>query len=815
MIFRKVLNLLTGFLFLTSGLHAQEPELLWTRVYGIRSEELPAGGIRLSGGQYALTGYSNHRYSHDSSDRSICVMGVGDDLNLSWMKDFRIGGMSARGTEQRIMEGQDGEIFIVANAIERYQARGTWVLKLDVNGDSLGAFCFGPDSTWLIDAIMLEDGNIAAWIGTWMIKVEPDGDTLQAVNLDPLVNDMGGKILEAGDGGIYLVYYSWASDPQGDLRSEVVMVNSDGDITDWTLLNNLAPSSAVTLEDGGLVIAGEGRVVKLDRRLNTQWSIQYEGSYPLLLALPGGDFILATAARNSGLILSAFNPQGEVTWSRIYEDRFMRPKSLALNDGESIMLTGHLVNQFDFIMTIIEMNGEIVAWQEYGIPGFDNEIAAAIAITPDEEYLVAARTKRSETANGDFMLMKLSTSGDSLATRFYGTEGQDMVGLNIGIGDGCLLGGYSVFPDGNFQDSVQVRINLVRVNGDLDTLWTLLYGEDDVSFPYSLCAKGDGGFFIGGYTAQFDDAGADYNGLILEVSVDGQVEAEYFYPHSFIRRVRRIDDDVYGVVITDYIEEPYLYEPGFFVMDDEGDILLESRDTLDVERPGITDIFYDAEAGYFAAGWSDRVPALYLFDEDGHLLHSAIYSSHTYRYFVAMHHYREDINLVVDNYGSLYYASEAGAQVMFYDYREHNNWVLVTGNFADVAFFPAEPPYSTLVYIGTLDDEDVVISKAEMFHLAVPGMGKISLPNRLAIDSVYPNPFNSSARFEYSLSTQGEIEFTVFDINGKAVFEYSAGFQDAGRHAFSVDAGSWTSGLYFAELRAGGESVTTKLVVMK
>ncbi|MFC2150056.1 T9SS type A sorting domain-containing protein [Calditrichota bacterium] len=80
---------------------------------------------------------------------------------------------------------------------------------------------------------------------------------------------------------------------------------------------------------------------------------------------------------------------------------------------------------------------------------------------------------------------------------------------------------------------------------------------------------------------------------------------------------------------------------------------------------------------------------------------------------------------------------------------------------------------------------------------------------------VYPNPFNSTTRIDYTLLETADINLSVFDLNGRHIKTIYSGYKPAGSIEATFDAGSLPSGLYLLELKAGANSSRTKLLLVR
>ena len=60
-------------------------------------------------------------------------------------------------------------------------------------------------------------------------------------------------------------------------------------------------------------------------------------------------------------------------------------------------------------------------------------------------------------------------------------------------------------------------------------------------------------------------------------------------------------------------------------------------------------------------------------------------------------------------------------------------------------------------------------------------MGQSDLPQRTALVSQYPNPFNPVTRIVFDLKAQGPVQIGVYDVRGQCVATLVSGIMDGGR----------------------------------
>jgi glucuronoarabinoxylan endo-1,4-beta-xylanase len=79
----------------------------------------------------------------------------------------------------------------------------------------------------------------------------------------------------------------------------------------------------------------------------------------------------------------------------------------------------------------------------------------------------------------------------------------------------------------------------------------------------------------------------------------------------------------------------------------------------------------------------------------------------------------------------------------------------------------------------------------------------------------YPNPFNPTTTIEFQIPTQAHVELKVFDLLGREVATLVNEEMIAGKHQRIFDGSPVASGTYFVRLRAGTETKTMGLLLLR
>jgi len=93
-----------------------------------------------------------------------------------------------------------------------------------------------------------------------------------------------------------------------------------------------------------------------------------------------------------------------------------------------------------------------------------------------------------------------------------------------------------------------------------------------------------------------------------------------------------------------------------------------------------------------------------------------------------------------------------------------------------------------------------------------------NLPTNFFVDSVYPNPFNSTVIIQLSLPTAGVVSINIFNLIGNSVYETSY-FYNSGQHLFRIDFNSLSqelvSGMYFTKVGFDHQTATCKVIYLR
>jgi len=93
--------------------------------------------------------------------------------------------------------------------------------------------------------------------------------------------------------------------------------------------------------------------------------------------------------------------------------------------------------------------------------------------------------------------------------------------------------------------------------------------------------------------------------------------------------------------------------------------------------------------------------------------------------------------------------------------------------------------------------------------------GLTDMPSLFFLDGNYPNPFNASTTISYGLNVDSQVSIEIFDILGNRTAVLFDGVQPAGSHTITWNSANSPSGIYYCRIQAGGQTVHSKMTLLK
>ena len=89
------------------------------------------------------------------------------------------------------------------------------------------------------------------------------------------------------------------------------------------------------------------------------------------------------------------------------------------------------------------------------------------------------------------------------------------------------------------------------------------------------------------------------------------------------------------------------------------------------------------------------------------------------------------------------------------------------------------------------------------------------MPEKVALNTAYPNPFNPVTSISYTLSDMDHVILSVYNLTGQLIETLVNDQQNAGIYTLVWDAGQLPSGMYFLRMETGNEMFHQKLMLLK
>jgi hypothetical protein len=118
-------------------------------------------------------------------------------------------------------------------------------------------------------------------------------------------------------------------------------------------------------------------------------------------------------------------------------------------------------------------------------------------------------------------------------------------------------------------------------------------------------------------------------------------------------------------------------------------------------------------------------------------------------------------------------------------------------------------------YIYELVSVDLEGNHTHLASVSATPMAGAHAVTEYGLSANYPNPFNPTTSFSYSLKEAGFVTLTVYDIAGRAVAELVKDNRSAGTYAVTFDGSNLPSGIYYYRLQVNDFSATHKMVLLK
>jgi hypothetical protein len=93
-----------------------------------------------------------------------------------------------------------------------------------------------------------------------------------------------------------------------------------------------------------------------------------------------------------------------------------------------------------------------------------------------------------------------------------------------------------------------------------------------------------------------------------------------------------------------------------------------------------------------------------------------------------------------------------------------------------------------------------------------PSLGLEETQGGLTLSNVYPNPTTGNSTVSFALANTQDVNVTVYNVAGQAVYTNNLGTVQAGSHSFEINSKEFNSGVYMVNITSNDGVVTKKLI---
>jgi hypothetical protein len=483
--------------------------------------------------------------------------------------------------------------------------------------------------------------------------------------------------------------------------------------------------------------------------------------------------------------------------------------------------------------------------------------------TPDAIFLILLAFLGAATA--------IAQPPDTLWTRTYGGDAQEVTFSGTRTSDSCMvITGYT-----SSFGAFQCDAYLVKIDGDGDTLWTRMYGEDYYDYAMDIVESGDGGIVMAGKHS-FPGAGIR-KAWLLKTGADGDLAWEKNFEGSTDLETNSLTETKDGGFAVVGTTGPSGNNDAFLLRTDaNGDSLWlrtyggdqDEQGTAVRETPDSGFIVAGLTESYGAGNWdiwilrldkngdslwmktfgndnAELAPTMIQCRNGDYIILSYISSASLSYWPVYLIRMRENGDTVWTREiaadrtvtpsrmcetmdggflitGSANYGYPSGSDVYLVKADSTGDTLWTThhgGNSFDKGYFVHETESGEImVASGYAQSSPTAQFYALKFESALVGVGEEGEnvpPGSFALLQNYPNPFNPVTRISFRLPREEMVSLTVFNVLGNEVTTLVDRVMEQGRHSVEWDASAATSGVYFYRLTAGTFSEVRMMALVR
>jgi len=289
--------------------------------------------------------------------------------------------------------------------------------------------------------------------------------------------------------------------------------------------------------DGGYIVTGYTEtygagyydvfLVKFDSSGDTLWTRTFGGQGwdqgRQVLQTTDGGYIVVGDTRSFGVgawdvYLIKTDADGDTLWTKTIGGTDLK-RGFAIQttlDG-GYVITGSKstsgAGRDDVYLVKTDAGGDTLWTRTFG--GDTEDVGNSVQQTSDGGYIITGFTESFGAGGTDVYLVKTDATGDTMWTRTYGGTGADYGQAGRQTADG----GYIVTGSTRTYGSGFYDVYLVKTDAQGDTMWTRRFGGAGMDEGHAVQQTGDSGYIITGRTWSF--VTGEYDVYLIKTDADG------------------------------------------------------------------------------------------------------------------------------------------------------------------------------------------------------------------------------------------------------------------------------------------------------
>jgi hypothetical protein len=385
---------------------SQNPDTIWTKIHSISPQgDIDEGNCvrQTADGGYIITGSCVPDGLESHID--LLLLKTDPSGNIVWTKSY---GKDFIESAFSVEQTYDGGYIIGGRAVTgsypivEPSISDIWILKTDVNGDTLWTKTYGSDGNEYCTSIQQTSDLGYILTGTmnseycyphyevneeyqpdssraWLIKTDANGDTLWTKTF--FNKSHGNSAIQTSDGGYIICGWIFPDEQSNQSDILLIKINSFGH-TLWTKIigeGDYDIGFCVRETSDGYIISGQTKsvgqpydalLIKTDLLGNVVWSKTYGGELSdagFTVEVSDGGFFVTGATNGTWWVTAisdmwAFKTDlnGKLIWERIYDIRFTDIAFCGIQSSDSgYVLTGITSHGFGGDLWLAKINHEV------------------------------------------------------------------------------------------------------------------------------------------------------------------------------------------------------------------------------------------------------------------------------------------------------------------------------------------------------------------------------------------------------------------------------------------------------------------------